>query len=246
LASPDPLPLSDGGPEGDPVPFEALRSNALIEVDPKSDFEAFLKAQALRCAEGGDAVFVFTAEGSPLHRMMDGHTGISLVLLSLDPEADRRGADTAGRVSLLTLDRPHFLTLLDSLMATRGRVHVFLDSVSSMVMALGFRETYSLLRQSIEIVGRSAGPRINAFAVMIKGTHSEAEVNTFRSMFQAILKYDDSGLAVMKPPNLKLAWTRPERSQGRKGEAPAPGEKGTKSAANSVRGFLGSLAKRES
>ena len=239
MSSTDPRSL----PEGGVVPIEELRSNALIEVDPKSDFEAFLKAQALRCAQGGDAVFVFTADGSPLHRMMDGHQGISLILLSLDPEADRRGADPGGRVSLLTLDRPHFLTLLDSLMATQGRVHVFLDSISSMVMALGFRETYSLLRQSIEIVGRSAGTRFNAFAVIIKGTHSEAEVNTFRSMFQAILRYDDSGLVVVKPPNLKLAWSRPERPQARKGSAPAPGEKGAKSPANSVRGFLGSLTK---
>jgi hypothetical protein len=223
--------------------IEDLRLNALIEVDPRSNFEAFLKAQAMRCAERGDAVFVFTSEGSPLHRMLQGVEGISLVLLSVDPDAVRRDAQLPERVSLLTLDRPHFLTLLDTLMSTEGRVHVFLDSISSMAMALGFQDTYRLLRQAIEIVGRTAGSRINAFAVIIEGTLSEAERNTFRSMFQVILRYDGSGPVVLKPPNVRILWAKPARPSA-KGR-PSSAEKDRRSAANAVRGFLGSLTKSD-
>lgn len=233
---------SQGSSEGRALGFEELRRNALIEVDPTSDFEAFLKAQAVRCSERGDAVFVFTSDGSPLHRMLEGVGGVSLVLMSVDSDAVRRGMAQTERVSLLTLDRAHILALLDSLMATPGRVHVFLDSISSMAMALGFKETYSLLRQSIEIVGRTAGERINAFVVVIKGTQGEAEHNTFRSMFQVILSYDRSGLRALKPPDLKLAWTKPERQASRKGGETGPGAR--KSSAGSLKGFLGSLRDR--
>ena len=237
-------PTPSGADQGEPVPFEDLRRNVLKEVDPQSDFEAFLKAQALRCTRGGDAVFVFTSDGSPLHRMLEGAEGVSLILMSVDDDAVRRSAGTAGRVPLLALDRAHFLTLLDSLMATKGRVHVFLDSVSSMVAALGFQETYKLLRQSIEIVGGAAGPRINAFAVMIRGTQGEAESNIFRSMFQVLLTYDAAGVVARKPPNLRLEWTRPEPGSIKKRQAPSD-ERGRRSAARAVRGFLSSLTKGE-
>jgi hypothetical protein len=237
LTVPPPAP-SDGS-----IRFEDLKRNLLLEVDPKSDFELFLKVQAERCAAGGNAVFVFTSEGSPLHRLLEGVEGVSLVLLSLDIESSaQRGKEVPGRVALLSLDKAHFLTLLDSLMATKGRVYVFLDSVTSMVMALGFAETYRILRQSIEIVGRSAGTRINAIVVMIKGTQSLSEANTFRSMFQVILTYDSSGLRALKPPDMKISWAHPEPQTAAAGvrteDAP---EKQTR---GGVKGFLGSLTGR--
>ena len=234
MTFPGGAPPADGGQQKGAVRIEDLRRNALIEVDPQSDFEAFVKAQAVRCAAGGDSVFVFTSEGSPLHRLLDGTAGVSLILMSVDSDAVRRSSGEPGRVSLLDLDKAHILTLLDSRMAKEGRVHVFLDSFSSMAMALGFQDAYKLLRQSIEIVGRSAGPRINAFVVMIRGTQSEAEVNTFRSMFQVILTYDSSGLKVLKPPDLKLMWDRTERA----GSGPRQGDRGGR------KGFFGSLTRR--
>jgi hypothetical protein len=216
------------------IRFEDLKLNVLLEVDPKSEYESFLRRQAERCTGEGKTVFVFTPEGSPLHRLFEGMEGVSLILLSLDTDSAQRGAPPSGRVSLLSLDSARFLTLLDSLIATTGRVYVFLDSISSLVMSLGFQESYRLLRQSIEIVGRAAGSRINAYAIMIRGTHPEAERNTFRSMFPVILGYDSRGLAVIKPTTLRVQGARPAAAEEAKERKPG-----------GLRGFFGTSGAKE-
>jgi predicted transcriptional regulator len=187
--------------------LEDLRVNVLLEVDPKSDFERFVKDHVERCVAEGRTVFVFTSEGSPVHRLVDGMGGVSLILFSMDPEGAQRGGGTADRVSVLGVDRAVFLTVLDSLVATKGKVNVVLDSISSLVLAEGFQDTYKLLRQSIEIVGRSAASRISALAILVKGAHQEAEQSMFRSIFPVLLSYDPSGLKVVKPQSLRLMYT---------------------------------------
>jgi predicted transcriptional regulator len=223
--------------------LEDLRVNVLLEVDPRSEYELFLKSYADRCVSGGRTVFAFTPEGSPLHRMLEGTNGVELVLLSMSAEDSHRDGEPLGRVSVVNLDRATFLTVLDSLVATKGKVVVFLDSISSLVMAQGFQETYRLLRQSIEIVGRVAGSRISALVVMIKGAHSEVEQMIIRSVFPVLMDYNASGLSVVKPRSLMLTGEAdPIQTERRPGYPPSRRHKEKRSARETRLEILGSIA----
>jgi hypothetical protein len=202
----DLLPWEGSGTKDSRPRKEATRSvdvlkfagkSLLLEVDPAISYETIVKQFATAFKSPKGAVFAFTWKGGPIYSALSSLAGVQI--FSMSPEATY--PKPTGRGDELSVPQDDTAVILDltakTLQTHAGRKALMIfDSISDLLVSLGFEKSYSFLKTQKEIFARE--PSATALFVLKRNAQDEKVVSLIRGLFAHHLSYDASGLAITR------------------------------------------------
>ncbi len=179
------------------IPVASLTGRpVLFEADTSLGFEDRIREIASVLLGAGKSVFVFTSRGSRVHQAVSSLEGVKLYLMAANISYYKPG-DSENEV-LISADNPS--VVLDALAKSTGAsaekgTAVIFDSLSDLVLSLGFQPTYKFMKAALEVVAEKG--TISVF-VMLSGTQEKNVENIIVGRFPVILKNTKSGLLSVK------------------------------------------------
>lgn len=152
----------------------------LLEYDPQADYERVFKSLLGETSSNFERTVVFTRKDSPIYSLALRHPGTKIFLLT-----SRVSYPKMENENLFLLPTYDTSLLLDSLNKTieayAGSTYtIIFDNISHFVFTLGPDRTYSLVRQSLELM---ISDRITAIFSMNYSAHDQKIMSTFENMF---------------------------------------------------------------
>jgi hypothetical protein len=178
---------------GDPV---ILREGelALLEVDTSSKFEERLDELVRDFRNEKRGVFLVSTKGSRLHSHFASLGEVRLYTMSESQHYIAPSQD-GNEVNIPLFDAGVLLQVLDSTLSSAEPVSVIFDSISDMIVYLGFQPCYKFLRQAGEMV---SGKKAIALFIMFSGAHDEKSITAVRSLFSSQLRLGPEGYVVVR------------------------------------------------
>jgi len=170
----------------------------LLRVQPSSGFEEQIRVIASNLLSLGKTVFVFTSRKSRVDQAVTALPGIKLYLMT--PNISYYKAGDRENEVLVSSENP--AVILDALgksvgTAAESEPVIIFDSLSDIVLSLGFKESYKFLKAALEIC---ANKKTISIFVMLSGSHEESVENAIVGRFPIILEADSTGVRVVKSP----------------------------------------------
>ena len=152
----------------------------LLEFDPSTPYERFVRAFAMEALYNGESVVVVTRRGSAVHKALEGDNGIRFSYISY----------TAGQAWLPLW----FKTILE----TRSKEHltVVYDNITN--VALAMREGKSIYEFTLGTLEKLSSSNITAMLLVNSVAHEEKELAGLRALFSNILNYGRQGAKIVK------------------------------------------------
>jgi hypothetical protein len=154
---------------------------SLFEANPSVSYEITLKELAYELSSLKDSVFVITSRGSRVYQALSSLDQIRLFVMTSSVH-HIVPTDKPGEALIPSHDAPLLLSILEKAVSatTTESVAFILDSLSDMIMDLGFKETYQFVKQALEICSER---RVTFVAVMFQNAHDLPVQNAMRSLF---------------------------------------------------------------
>jgi len=167
----------------------------LLEVDPSSNYERAVRGFALEMASNGRELFVFTTSSSAVRVLLRDIPEIRFLILSdvSYPKASDRPLD----VLVPSYDLAAILSVINETVtkAPGARKAIVFDNISSLIVELGFQNTYKFLKHVNEVLAQC--DMISLFMMLAKA-HDDSVVKLIRNLYSGHLTYDANGLGVTK------------------------------------------------
>jgi len=149
----------------------------LLEFEPRTDYERFVRNFALECGFLGESVIVITQKGSSIRRSLEGDQGIKFIDLERAPEL------------LLALKQN-----------SDGPLSMVIDSLTDLALSnhsagSGYHGMYQFVQSAIEVLDE---PRITALFLLNPTAHDAKDVASIRGFFSNQLVYDRGGVTVAR------------------------------------------------
>lgn len=167
----------------------------LLEAQPSSGFEEQVAGIVSILLSAGKSVFVFTSRGSRVQQAISAVQGVRLYLLTPTVSYYKQGE----RENEMLLSSANSSIVLDALGKSIGnsdqQVGIVFDSLSDLVLSLGFAETYKFLRSAFELC---ADRRVVSFFVLLSGSQDKNVENALTGRFPIIMANDKDGMRTIK------------------------------------------------
>lgn len=186
-----------GPPAGEVDVLGFAGRSVLLEVDPAIRYEAIVKEFAARFKSSKSPVFAFTWKGGPIYAALTSLGGVEI--FSMTSQATYPTPTKDGNV--VSVPHDDQAVLLD-LTANTLRGHasqrplMIFDSISDLIVSLGFEKSYNFLKAQKEILARE--PSATALFVAKRGAQDERVMSLIRGLFTFHLSYDAYGLTVTR------------------------------------------------
>jgi hypothetical protein len=183
------------GPKGERGALDA-KLPVLMEVNPSTNYETAVKGLAAANVAAGGLVYVFTSKGSPVYNSLSDLSGVRFYILTSRVSYPKTG-ERETELLVPQNDMAVLLDLLDKTIASTSgsSVSVIFDSVSDLILDLGFESTHKFIKQANEILDK---PTISSLYLITAGAHDDRVMSLARSLFRMQAVYDSSGLHVTR------------------------------------------------
>jgi predicted transcriptional regulator len=186
-----------GGPAGD---IDALRfsgRSVLLEVDPAIRYEAIVKEFARRFKSSKSVVFAFTWKGGPIYTALTSLGGVEIFSMTSQATYPTPTKD-GNEVSVPHDDQAVLLDLTANTLRSHANEKplMIFDSISDIIVSLGFEKSYNFLKAQKEILARE--PNATALFVAKRNAQDERVMSLIRGLFTFHLSYDSHGLTVTR------------------------------------------------
>ena len=154
---------------------------SLFEANPSVSYEITLKGLASELISLNDSVFVITSRGSRVYRALSTLDQVRLFTMTTNVNYIVP-TEKQSEVLIPAHDPPLLLDIIDKAVkasTTRG-VAFILDSLSDMILDIGFKDTYQFVKQALEICSRR---RVTLVAILFLNAHEPPIINAMRSLF---------------------------------------------------------------
>lgn len=196
----DPASKSTSPKGGAGTGVDALRfagKSILLEVDPAISYEVIVKEFAESFKSAKSAVFAFTWKGGPIYAALSSLDGIQIFSMTSGVTYPR----PTGRGDEVSVPQDDTSVLLDLIAKTfqahpKRKALMILDSVSDLVVSLGFEKAYSFLKAQKEIL--VAEPDATALFVAKRNAQDDRAMSMMRGLYNVHLSYGASGLTVTR------------------------------------------------
>lgn len=154
---------------------------SLFEANPAVSYEFTLKGLASELSSLKDSVFVITSKGSRVYRALSNLDQIRLFTMTSNVSYIVP-TEKQSEVLIPSHDAPLLLDIIDKAVnaATTNGVAFILDSLSDMILDIGFKETYQFVKQALEICSKR---RVTFVAILFQNAHDPQVLNAIRSLF---------------------------------------------------------------
>jgi hypothetical protein len=174
------------------------RSNAiLLEVDPSMSYEELVRDFAIESSSNGYSVFAFTANGSPIHRIISSLSEVRMYVGSSDISYPKP-TNQPNTILVPVYDAAIMLDIFDTIASNsspEAKAAMIFDNLSDLVLITGFESSFKFLKKTIEILNDS---NLAVVFLLISGTLESRTLNTIRSLFARHLAFDSSGLKITR------------------------------------------------
>ncbi len=152
----------------------------LLEYDPQSDYERVLKSLLAEAASNFERTVVFTRKDSPIYSLVQQQPGSKIFILTSRVSYPKM--ESENKVLLPAYDNSLLLDALNKTIEAyvAASFSIIFDSISHHIFTLGVERSYSLVRQSLELM---ASNRITGIFLLNSGAHDAKIVSTFENMF---------------------------------------------------------------
>ena len=169
----------------------------LLVVDPSMSYESIVKEFARAFEAQGSAVAAFTWKGGPIYSALSSMEGVKIFSMSSQTSYPK----PTGRKNETAVPQDDTAVLLDVTSkileqeGSRGSLVIF-DSISDMVLSLGFEKSYGFLKAEKEVLSRD--PETTALFIAKKGAQDEKVMSLVKGLYALHLSFDSSGLVVTR------------------------------------------------
>lgn len=172
----------------------ALGKSYLLEVDPAARYETVLKNFALELISGNHPVFAFTSRGSPVYSGLEAIPEAKFYLLT-SRVSYPKPTEKPSEILVPMNDLAVLLDVLDKTVTANEetKVGIIFDSISDLVVSVGFESTFKFMKQANEIL--ASGSATSMFLVTA-GAHDDRVERLIKNLFVVQLAYNSSGLKV--------------------------------------------------
>jgi hypothetical protein len=169
--------------------------NILFEFDPASNYEEAIQDFATEALANAETTIIFTRMGSTIHSSMKQQKAVKFFCLTQQVSVPKELSEN--KMLLPTNDTSLILDVLNKTLKTHpeAKINIVFDSLSDLIMSIGFEKTYRLIRYAIELL---ASPRITVLFLLNQTAHDPELVNGFRSLFSNQISYGKKGMQPVK------------------------------------------------
>jgi len=168
----------------------------LLEFDPRSNSQKVIRGFIDEAAANAEPAIILTYSQSILHSTFNDRKGLTFLLTTPQVSAPIRKSETE---TLLPENASIWLDNLDRLSRAKSdtKINVVIDSLSDLILSMGFERTYSFLRYSLDML---TSTEATALFLMNPTAHETKTVSSIRNLFGWQLYYGEEGLRVVKLP----------------------------------------------
>jgi hypothetical protein len=174
-------------------------TNFLLEVDPITNFEQLMEDFANETIGKGYTLFTFTSKGNPVYKVLANNPNfdekIKFFILS-DRVSYPKATEQEQEILVPLHNQPVLLDILDkTLKSTSTGICMIFDSVSDLILSMGFQKCYQFLKLANEIIGDS---EIVSVFLITQAGHDENTMAMIKTLFANQLSFEPSGLKIIK------------------------------------------------
>lgn len=152
------------------------------------------KTTSMKLSNGEHAV-VFTRKGSPIYSLLSEKEGVKFFCMTRQVSNPRFLSER--EILLPSNNTPLVLSIFDRLLKSDEgkRINFVFDSLSDLVLSLGFKETYKFVRSAVEILSL---PTVTAIFLLNSYAHDPWVRSSLTSLFGDQISFSDSRIKTIK------------------------------------------------
>ncbi|MFQ6074059.1 MAG: hypothetical protein ACE5KC_02455, partial [Candidatus Bathyarchaeia archaeon] len=176
----------------------------LLEFDPVLRYEKNVKDFVVEALANHEPIALFTTRGSSIHTSLKEKRGVKFFCLTKQVSAPKQLSESETLIP--SSDTSLMLGFFDKTLKAHphGIINLVFDSLSDLVLSIGFDKTYHFVRYVTEMLEPS---RATALFLLNRTAHDLKVVSTLRSLFGNQISLGKGGIEILKFPQAEAAGT---------------------------------------
>jgi hypothetical protein len=167
----------------------------LLEFDPASQYEKVIQDFATEALAHREPIVIFTRIGSTIRSSLSEQKGVKFFCLTQQVSAPKEFSEN--EMLLPSNDTSLMLDVFDKTLKAhpQGVVNVVFDSLSDLILSVGFEKTYRFMRYAVEML---ASPRNTVLFLLNQNAHDPKVASSLRGLFSDQTSFGKEGIQTIK------------------------------------------------
>ncbi len=167
----------------------------LLEFDPASRYEKVIQDFAAEALAHLEPMVIFTRRGSAIHSSLQEQKAVKFFCLTQQVSAPKEFSEN--EMLLPSNDTSLMLDVFDKTLKAhpQGVVNVIFDSLSDLILSVGFEKTYRFMRYAVELL---ASPRNTVLFLLNQNAHDPKVASGLRGLFSDQMSFGEEGIQTVK------------------------------------------------
>jgi len=185
----------------------------LFEFDPASRYEKIIQDFATEASANVELLVVLTRRDSTIHSLLNEQKAAEFFCLTQQVSAPKELSEN--ETLLPATDTSLTLDAMDKTIKAHpnDNISVIFDSLSDLVLSIGFDKTYQFAKYVSEIL---ASRRVTALFLLNEAAHDAEVVHSLRSLFSNQIAFGKSGMQAVKLPKIETQEVETEKVLAKK------------------------------
>ncbi len=189
-----------------------------MEFDPASNYEKAIHDFASEALANLEPVVIFSRRGSTIHSSLRNQKAVKFFCLTQQVSVPKEFSEN--EMLLPSNDISLMLDVFDkTLKAHReGIVNVVFDSLSDLILSVGFEKTYRFVRYAVEML---ASPKTTVLFLLNQNAHDSKVTSSMRGLFSDQMSIGKEGIQTVKLSKVEVRKIETQKrgvGDGRKSE----------------------------
>jgi hypothetical protein len=173
----------------------------LLEFDPASNYEKTIQDFVAEALADAEKIVVFTRRGSTIHLSLREHKAVKFFCLTEQFSIPKEFSEN--EVLIPSGDASLMLDVLNKTLKAHPEdgINVVFDSLSDLVLSIGFDKTYRFIRYALEML---ASPRNTVLFLLNRTAHDPKVASSLRSLFSNQIFFGEEGIQTVKLPKAEV------------------------------------------
>jgi len=174
---------------------QMMGKRILLEFDPASHYEKAIQNFATEALANLEPIVIFTRRGSNIHSSLREQKAVKFFCLTQQVSVPKEFSES--EMLLPSNDTSLMLDVFDKTLKAhpRGVVNVVFDSLSDLVLSVGFEKTYRFMRYAVEML---ATPRNIVLFLLNQNAHDPKVASSLRGLFSDQVYFGKEGIQTVK------------------------------------------------
>jgi hypothetical protein len=181
----------------------------LFEFDPASQYEKPIQDLAAEASANAELTIIFTRRGNAIYSSLKELKAVKFFCLTQQVSVPKEFSEN--EMLLPTKDTSLMLDVFNKALEalSDGNINVVFDSLSDLIMTIGFEKTYRFIRYTIEML---TSPRITVLFLLNQTAHDLKVRSSLSSLFSDQISFGREGMQIVKLSKEERAQVEAKRN----------------------------------